>query len=469
VFSVFNAVLLRPFPYPDADRLATVFEINLKRGGRGLTISPPDFLSWRENTRTLQMTAAYRSWEPNLTGIEQAVRLNGIRVSGDFFTLLGVQPSVGRTLTREDESTRSRTVVVGHDLWRRLFAMDPQTVERSVRLDGDSYVIAGVMPASLQFPSRDVDIWAPLNLDAERNDRGEHSLRVVARLASGFSFEQARSELRGLMVQHEAESDADTADLVSLRDWFVGPGSRRILWFLLGAVSLLLVAACANVANLLLARGSGRARELMIRGPRREQRPPVSSARDRERRAGSHRKIAGLLLAVWSIEGIATLLPGATTFRVSPWTLDWRVVLYTFVVSLAAGLIFGLMPAFRYSSARFNASRTNTASTTFRLRGALLVTQTALAFTLLAGAGLLGRAFLNIWQIDPGFSSEGVTAARITLPNRQPDERRRHSSLRSFGSQRIRSPDRWGRHARPHERGRQHRLHHDRGTRDIER
>jgi putative ABC transport system permease protein len=422
VFSVFNAVLLRPFPYEDPDRLAMLFETNTKSGGTGVSISPPDFLSWRQNARTLQSAAAYREWEPNLTGIEQAEQLSGLRVSGDFFTLLGVQPVAGRALVRDDETMRNRVAVISRDLYRRLFALDPRIVGSTVRLDGESYVVAGVMPDTLQLPHRSIEIWAPLNLDAERNDRAEHSLRVVARLAPGASFAQARSELRGLMVEHEAESGGHTADLAGLREWFVGRSSKRTLWLLLGAVSLLLVTACANVANLLLARGSGRARELMVRTAIGASRARLVSQLITESLAlAAVAGVLALFFAAWSTEAIARILPGTSAFHIAPFTLDWRVLTYSAIASLLSGVIFGVLPAFRYSRTDLRPERAGATVTSFRLRAVLLVTQAALAVVLLAGAGLLGRTFLNIWRIDPGFSSGGVTAARITLPGREPD------------------------------------------------
>jgi putative ABC transport system permease protein len=426
VFSVFNSLLLRPFPYREPDRLAVVFETNPTRGGMSVTVSPPDFLSWRESARTLEAVAASREWEPNLTGIAQAERLSGLRVSGGFFTMLGVRPVAGRTLIVDDEVSKSRSVAISDDFWRRQFARDPGIVGRSLRLDGESYTVVGVIPETVQLPARDIDVWAPLNLDAERNDRGEHSLSVAARLASGVSLEQARAELRGLMAQHTAETSGETADLLPLRSWFVGPNSRRTLWLLLGAVNLLLLTACANVANLLLARGSGRARELMIRTAIGASRRRLIAQLITESVAlAAIAGFLGLMFATWSTEALAALLPRMSGHLITPFTLDWRVLTQTIVVSLVAGLIFGLLPAFRYSKADLRATRTSATSTNFRLRGALLVTQAALAVTLLAGAGLLGRTFLNIWRIDPGFSSDGVIAAGITLPNRVPDDRQR--------------------------------------------
>jgi putative ABC transport system permease protein len=422
VFSVFNSVLLRPFPYPDADALVTIYETNPQRGISRFTVSPPDFLEWRSSARTMQSAAAYRGWTPNLTGVDEAERLAGLRVSGDFFSVLGVQPIAGRLLVREDETSANRIAVISHALWHRTFGADASIVGRTLRLDGESYVVAGIVP-SVQFPYRDVEIWAPLNLDREKNDRSEHSLLAVARLNRGVSREQARAELRNLAVQHQAESDGHVPDVASLRDWFVGQNSRSMLGFLLGAVGLLLLTACANVANLLLARSGSRAREMLIRraiGASRMRliRQLVTESLALAAIAG----FAGLFLAMWSVEALVAMLPPGSSYRMAPTAIDWRVLTYVATASVASGLLFGVLPAVKYSRADFSEGRVNVRSTPFRVRGALLVAQTALAVTLIAGAGMLTRGFLQIWQIDPGFSSDGVMTGRVTLPQRSGEQ-----------------------------------------------
>jgi putative ABC transport system permease protein len=418
VFSVFSAILLRPFPYPAPDELVTLYE-NVADGGSQsrYTISPPDFLAWRDQARTLRGSAAYRAWTPNLTGVDQAERLNGLRVSAGFFSVLGIQPAAGRLIIGDDEVRDQRVVVISRAMWQRVFGGDPGVVGRTVRLNGERYVVSGVVPSNVQFPHRDIDVWAPLNLDRERGDREEHSLFAIARLQRGASVEQARTELRSISHEHEAESGGHVPGVGSLRSWFVGPGSRGILRVMLGAVGLLLLAACANVANLLLARNGARARELMIRAAigatrRRLAQQLLTESLLLAVVAG----LFGLLIATWSVDVLLTVLPERSAFRMAPIVIDWRILGYAFAMSLAAGLVFGVLPAVHYSRAARGGIGRDVRSAPFRMRSALLVAQSALAVTLMAGAGMLTRSFLEIWRIDPGFSADGVMTARITLP-----------------------------------------------------
>ena len=416
VFSVFNAVLLRPFPYPEPGALVSIYETNPPRGGR-FSMPPPDFLDWRASTRSLRATAAYRSWTPNLTGVELAERLDGVRVSGDFFAVLGVQPIAGRAIDAGDESAGALVVVISERLWRRVYGGNPAIVGSTMRLDGAGYVIGGIMPSTIQFPHNAVDVWAPLNLERERNDRDEHSLFAVGRLNAGVSIEQARAELRSFSARHQAESPGHVADVASFRDWFVGPDSRALLWILLGAVGLLLLTACANVANLLLARGGSRGHEMIVRtaiGATRGRlvRQMITESLLLAAIAGQ----AGLIVAMWSVRALVATLPPQSVYGRAPVTLDWRVLSFAAAASAVAGLLFGVLPALRYSRAQLPTARLGARATPFRVRGLLLAAQAALAVTLLAGAAMLAKGFMDLWRVDRGFSADGVTTARMTLP-----------------------------------------------------
>jgi putative ABC transport system permease protein len=420
VFSVFNAILLRPLPYPHQEELVTIYETNPARGILRYTVSPPDFLEWRASGASLRLAAAHRGWTPNLTGVDEAERLNGLRVSGDFFAVLGLEPIAGRLLARDDEAIDNRVVAISQSLWRRVFGGDTSVVGRTLQLDGVPFVVAGIVPPSVQYPNAEVDIWAPLNLAREQDQRGEHSLMVIARLHPGRTLVQARAELRAISTRHEAESAGHLAELSLMRDWFVGPNSRRTLWVLLAAVGLLLVTACANVANLLLARCSTRAHELTIR-------IAIGATRGRLIRllvtesllVSAIAGFAGLLVAMWTVDLLLGVLPPASPYRSAAIALDWRVLAFAGAASIAAGLTFGVLPALRYSK---TAAAQGTASrfTPFRMQATLLGAQAGLASALLAVAVMLTQTFLGAWRVDAGFSPSGVMTARMSLPGRQP-------------------------------------------------
>lgn len=425
VFSVFNARLLRPLPYAQADALVSVFETDKARATDLSSISPPDFLAWRSRATTVQGLAAYRDWTPNLTGVAQAERLTGLRVSGGFFTTLGVMPALGRMLTLEDERDGAAVVVISEALWRRAFAGDPRIAGRAIRLDGATVTVAGVAPVTLQFPADGIDVWGPLDLAKEQNDRGEHSLLALGRLAPGAAADRAVAELRALSASHEAESNGHIPSVMPLREWLTGSTTESVLWGLLGAVGLLLLLACANVANLLFARGTQRLRELTIRtaigaSHRRLLGQLVTESLLLSGIAG----VAGLMLALWSVEALAAILPESGPFVMNTdTTIDWRVLSYTAGLSIVAGLVFGGLPALRFSRIAFTPTYAAARTSSTRIQRTLLVAQTALAVTLLAGAGLLTRGFLSLWSIDPGFKAHNVLTARVSLPsNRPPDQ-----------------------------------------------
>jgi putative ABC transport system permease protein len=419
VFSVFNALLLRPLPYRDADRLIAVFETNPARGWSRALVCPADFLDWREQSQSFESFAAFRGWTPNLTGVTQAERLVGLRASGSLFQLLGVGALAGRGLLPDDEQQRARVVVVSHGLWLRVFGGDPRLVGRSVRLDGESYEVVGIMPRDFQFPNRVAEVWTPLNLESERQQRGEHDLQVIARLKSGVDEDRARAELVALMqrIDTDNKNSGCSASAISMRDWYIG-NTRQTLWILLGAVAIVLLIACANVANLLLAHGSTREQEFALRvtlgaSPGRLIRQRLTES-VLLALAGA---ALGIALSVWGRDAFLNVLPEASVYRLVPAGVDWRVLAYTIGLSLLTAVIFGIIPALRASRVGLRASATD-ARVTPRVQTALLVAQTALAVTLLVGSGLLVNSFMRIWKVDPGFSAGEVLTARMNLPGR---------------------------------------------------
>ena len=420
VFSVFNAVLLRPLPYERPDQLAVVFKTSPARKVAASTFGPAEFLDWHGKTSSFESLAHYRFWSPTITGVDQSERLTGIRGSGGLLQMLGVRPLAGRLFLPDDEASTTRVVVLSHRLWQRVFHADSTLVGRAIRLDGEFFNVVGIMPPTFQFPTGQFDLWSPVAVDPASVDRGEVNTILLARLRSGVSLGQARAELaskiQGLRAEHVGAYDRWEAEIVPFRDWHVGASHRRTLWLLVGAVAVVLLIACANVANLLLARGSARRNEIRIRLALGASRPRVVVQLLIESLTlGIAGGLVGLLLSVWACHAFVNLLPGASPYRLMPVDLDWRVLLYSGALALVSAALFGLVPALRTSRLRVTDVHGQRVTTT-RLRSVLLVAQTATTVLLLAGAILLVRSFMNIWRIDPGFSRSSVLAASINLP-----------------------------------------------------
>ena len=413
IFSVVNSILLRPLPFLDSDRLAMVREVSPDRGAN-LAVAAEHYQEWKDHAESLEALAAYHAWTPNLTGVDDPERLVGIRTTADLFEVLGVLPEAGNAWTHEQAKARERVVVVSHSFAVRRFGADRGLIGRTLLLDGESHRVAAIMPPNILFPTQEVEVWAPLIVDPVR-DRGEHDLQVVLRRRNNVALEQARAECT-LLMQRLLERDRDSkkawqAELIPLRDWY-GANLQRTLWILAGAVSLVLLIACANVANLLLAHGAGREQEFMIRSALGATRLRLIAQLLTEGVClGLIGGGFGLVLAQWGRDGLLLLLPGGLASSFGPLVIDWRVLAFTLSVSLASGLIFGSAPAFQASRTNLNLHQASTRVTSSRLRFSLLVSETALALMLLAGAGLLIRSFVHLYQVDPGFAIDNTLTA----------------------------------------------------------
>ena len=418
IFSVVNTVLLRPLPFFDAGRLAMVREVS-PDGASNLSVSPEHYVEWKDRAQSVESIAAYAAWNPNLTGVDEPERLAGLRATADLFRVLGVPPVSGRAWTREDEEKRERLVVVSYSFWLRRFGGDPGILGRSLRLDGESYRVAGIMPPNFRFPQRDVEVWAPMAVDATRY-RGEHNLQVVLRRQADSSWDQARAEctvlMQRMLERERASARTWIAELTPLRDWYAS-GSQRTLWLLLGTVGLVLLMACANVANLLLAHGAAREQEMTIRSSLGATRGRLIAQLLTESVClGVLGGGLGLVLSEWGRDGLLALLPGGLAFHFGSVAVDWRVLIFTLTLSLASALICGVVPALQMSHPNLTPHAATARASASRLRGWLLVSETALALILLAGAGLLIRSFALLYQVDPGFAVDNVLTARINLP-----------------------------------------------------
>nr|MDQ3819379.1 ABC transporter permease [Acidobacteriota bacterium] len=426
IFSVVNAVLLRPLPFPEPDRLVYAEGADLRTGEKGGAISPPDFLDYREQNKTFERFAAFQPFNFTVTGDgSESERINGVRVSADFFETLGVAPLAGgRTFMQEEEQEgRNGVVVISYGLWQRRYAGDPKIIGKTIALNGQTSTIVGVMPQGFEYP-RETQMWSPIPFKAPQTSlRRAHFLWAIGRLKPGVTLAQAQADItsiaRGLEKQYPESNTNFSLGLTLLPEWTVGE-MRQTLLVLLMAVGLVLLIACANVANLSLARGAARSREIAIRSALGASRWRVVRQLLTESVLTSLLGGAlGLLLAMWGVDLLVSMSPGNLP-RVKEVTTDYRVLGFTLLVSIITGILFGLFPAL--SSSKTNLTETlkeggrGTAGTgRQRLRSLLVVSEVALSLILLVGAGLLIKSFLRLSQVDVGFKPTNLLTMQLSL------------------------------------------------------
>jgi putative ABC transport system permease protein len=435
IFSVVNAVLLRPLPYDKPDQLMIVKETNLPRGLADMNIALPDFLVWRDRNQVFEHIAAYTSDSYNITGTDEPERVRGLVTSGDLFPLLRVNPILGRTFSPEEEQFGNhRVVILSYGLWARRFGADPHITGQTIMLNGNLFTIVGVMPKGFQYPDADVALWAPLAFapDDSNNTRGNHFLTSIARLKPGVTQEQAKADIVAITAQLEKQYPENAgvgADIASLREETVGQ-IETSLFILFGAVGFVLLIACANVANLLLARAAARQKEIAIRTTLGANRTRIIRQLLTESvmlaLAGG---ILGMLIAMWGVDALASLTPDELP-RFSEIQIDGRVLGFTLLISLLTGIVFGLVPALQTSKPDLNeslkeGSRGSTGGiTSHRVRNVLVIGEIAFSLMLLIGAGLMINSFARLRNVDPGFRPENVLTMVIALPDaKYPDSR----------------------------------------------
>ena len=438
LFSVVDQLLLRPLPYPDGERLVSVYEKRLSGGPERGSVSPANWLDWQRQSQTIGQFAAWRAQPLTMTGVGDPVQLSGHVVSAEFFPLLGVQPMLGRTIEAKDDVPNAPLVaVLSHRLWQQRFGGDPQVVGRVIQLGERPVEIIGVMPASFKFMYPEIDLWSAFRLDRNLTWRqaAGRFMFVVGRMKPGISLAAARTEMetiaRGLEEQHVFNKHT-SATIVPMREELTGRVTSS-LWVLYGGVGLLLAIACFNVASLLLARAASRGREMAIRVSLGAGRSSLLSQMVIESLmlaiAGG---VLGIALARWSLDALLAFAP-AGLLRVDKLFVDGRVLAYAVAVSLVTGLVIGLVPAvLLVRSSLTSWIRAGGASVTQapRVRQALVIAQVALTVVLLCGAGLLAKTILALDSTSAGFDQRGMLTMEVQVPTTRYNAERRTAFFR---------------------------------------
>ena len=427
IFSVVDAVLLRPLPYPQSDRL--VFLNETSRSMEEISIAYPNFADWRSQNHVFENIGVYNRSSYNLTGVGEAERIVTGQVSADMFAALRANPAMGRLFTNdEDKPGAAPVVVLSYPLWQRRFGGQMSILNQPLSLNGKSYTVIGIMPQGFQFPSR-VEMWVPVGQlagDPDWQQRGNHpGLYAVARLKPGVSLAQAKAEMDmiggNLATQYNESNAGNGIGVRPLLEIYVGD-IRRALWVLFAAVAFVLLIACANIANLLLARAQSRQKEMAIRSA-------MGAGRWRIARQLLTESVllaliggtAGMLIAQWGIRLILYISPDAIP-RAREISMDWRVLIFTIGLAFVTGILFGLVPALQAGVVDVHETLKETGRGTSGrhwLRSSLVVVEVATTLVLLIGAGLMIRSFYRLQKVNPGFSYEHLTSFTVSLPEKK--------------------------------------------------
>jgi putative ABC transport system permease protein len=433
IFSSLDAMLLKPFPFPGLDRIVAVSETVPQQGLEDITAAPGNFRDWQEQAKYFEYLAAGHGWNVNLTGQGVAERVEGYQVTSDFFSVLGIAPQMGRALNAGDFGAgQTSAVVLSYGFWQRSLASDPAIIGKTLRLNGSKFTVVGVMPRDFSYPVG-VQAWAPLDLKVEeRAERGNHYLQVIGRLKPGATRQQAQEDLAGIAARLGREyPQTNAGHSVRIKGLVesLTVVTRRFVLVLMGAAVFVLLLACANVANLQLARATTRQKEMAVRAA-------LGATRGRIVRqlliesvllalAGG---VAGVLLASWEIELSQRTIPPIILEHIpgiKHMQVDFRVLAFALLIALLSGILSGLARAWQVSrpdlsEALKQGGRSGSPGAgQHRLRGLLVVSEVALALILLVATGLMVTGFHNLLDSYPGYDRSNVLTFRLALPESQ--------------------------------------------------
>lgn len=444
IFSIVNAMLLRPYPYADPERLVMLRSINPRAEVFSGELSYPDFFDLRAQSRMFEEIGAVRLRRSNLTGSNEPVRVKGAQVSATLFQLLGGRPLLGRGFTAADDQPGAEPVaVLSEPLWRRSFGADPSIVGKAIRIDGRPITVVGVIPPSAHFPDTDAaELFIPFAMSPTEADRGSRAYMVLGRLKPGVSVAQAAAEVgeisQRLAADHSETNESWGVRLVTLRDYRT-QRFRSLFLILLGVVGLVLLIACVNVAHLLLQRATVRRREIAIRlaiGAGRSH--IVAQLLVESVVIALLGGACGLLLSSWGLRLVVRSLPDTLPSYMNNFGIDIRVLAFLFVVSLLTAVLFGLAPALQTSKANVtetlgdSGTRSSGGAKVRRVRSALVVVEVALSMVLLIAAGLMVKSFLRLQNVDPGFQPKGALTMAITFSSQYREPGRKSSFLQAL-------------------------------------
>ena len=425
MFTAVNAVLLRPLPFPQSEQLVFLEGVNASKGITQSNMSVPDFADWQSQSQAFERMAAFISGGMILTSGDETERVRATGVSGEFFPLFRTKAIKGRTIGPDDaQNGRENVVVLSHGLWQRRFGSDPNVIGTTVLLSGKNTTVVGVMPPGFDYPYQS-EMWGPFPIDAAAERRDNRYINVITRLKNGVSIPQAQAEIdtinQRLAQTYKETNDGWTARLTNLQESMVGE-MRSSLFVLLGAVAFVLLIACANVANLQLARATARQKEIAVRTALGASRWRIVRQLLTESLLLSMTGGAiGLWLSIWLTKLLIAISPPNTP-RFDELTLDLRVFAFTVALTVITGIAFGLAPALQVSRPDLNEGlkeglRSGAGGHRNRMRSLLMVAETALSFMLLVGAGLLIKSFIHLRDVSPGFNPDNVLTFRISIPS----------------------------------------------------